>query len=211
MNRLYRVRSKSAVNMTVPKGHKPGREEIQAERVHHMFLRWLYGSTMDQIAVDNKISKTTAVARVAQHVKSLWRSHAKWRLAEIKCHAMSMELRLLRMGKEAQPDRPIETLHPPAPWLKLYKNVGIDTVNQLRAVDTETLLAHWRFRVGAIDWAILALDKLGLSHVLNLPAYLQQVRQGPPTLDKRIKKRWCPACGQKLVKTVSAGRTAKDS
>jgi len=75
-------------------------------------------------------------------------------------------MRLLRLGKEPAPDRPIESLNPPINFVKRFKDAGIETVNQLRAVDVETLLAYWHFPAEAIRWAILTLDHKKLSHSL---------------------------------------------
>lgn len=79
---------------------------------------------------------------------------------------MAMEIRQLRLGLEPAPDRPIETLNPPACWLKWFKEARVLTVNELRAVTTDILLDRPTFPKGAIDWAIMRLDREGLSHAL---------------------------------------------
>ena len=122
-----------------------------------------------EIASQNHLSVEAFRTELRNHLQSFWRTHDKWKLAEIRCHAMAMELRLLRLGKEAAPDRPLESLDPPKYWLAAYRKAHIETVNQLRAVDAEYLLGHPRFPVGAIDWAVLKMDRLGLSHRLERP------------------------------------------
>jgi len=124
------------------------------------------GHTPERIARDLRIPIERVVKVTRLHTHYLWKLLDKWRQSEVKCRALAMELRQLRAGKECQPDQPIETLFPPQAYLDLFKAVGVETVNQLRSLDPDTLRAYYKFPVAAIHWALLTLDKNGLSHGL---------------------------------------------
>jgi hypothetical protein len=122
--------------------------------------------------------------RIRHHVRALWIADAQWKKAEARCRALAMELNLLRIGKEAPPDKPIESLAPPECWRKAWLRAGIETVNQLRSIDPVTLLAQWRFPRGALDWAVMKLDREGLSHRLIRAKRTHM----PPSVSRRIER-----------------------
>ena len=140
------------------------RKRRQAATIFNLYFS---GKSYAEIGVSQKVSAEEVRKLISYHVRSLWDVAQKWKAAEMRCHAMAMELRLLRLGKEAPPDQPLKTLRPPKRWLKAFEGAEIETVNQLRSVDGEMLLARYRFPVQAIHWAILTLDKKGLSHRLD--------------------------------------------
>lgn len=165
--------------------HSPLNQEGQftprPREIHHAFakrvwLRWLRGHTASDIARDEGMTVDEIRRMIKAHIKVLVCTTFKWKRAEARCHALAMELNLLRIGKEAPPDQPIETLNVPDFWLKPLKGAGIDTVNQLRSIDAEMLLTRDRFPSGAVDWAVMKLDKLGLSHRL---AHSRPKRRSP--------------------------------
>lgn len=143
--------------------------EIARSRAHKLFNSWVAGRSYAVLASTYNLQEWEVRKIIKNHLSTLWIAETKWRRAEVRCHALAMELRLLRLGEKAEPDYPIEDLKPPEYWLKAFKAAGIETVYQLRAVDTDMLLANWRFPAGAIDWAIMKLDKLKLSHALARP------------------------------------------
>lgn len=149
-------------------GRKPRPKQIRKQRAQRLFNGWAGGKTYADLAAAEGLTIEQVRKIIRYYVRELWRTHYKWRMAEARCHALAIELRLLRLGKDC-PDQPIESLSPPACWLKAFRRAGVETVNHLRTVDAETLLVRLRFPAGAIDWAIMKLDKLGLSHVLKRP------------------------------------------
>ena len=153
-------------------------------RAQSMFRQRLCGNSMQKVAESHQCSQEKVRAIVAKHASRLYETYEKWKRAEIRCHAMAMEIALLRLGKEVAPDRPLEAINTPPLWLRHFKQVGIETVNQLRAVDPDMLLAHWRFPKGAIEWAILELGKRKLSHRLRHTTEYKP----PKKLGKRFPK-----------------------
>jgi DNA-binding CsgD family transcriptional regulator len=159
-------------------------KQIERKRAHRIFNAWVAGMPYAEVAAKEGITVDQLRVLITRHVKILRESIRKWHMAEARCLALSMELRLLRIGKEAPPDQPIETLNPPKCWLTEFHHEGIMTVNQLRAVDSEMLLSRWQFPIGAVDWAVMKLDKLGLSHVLRRPKVRRIYR---PRLSKKVR------------------------
>ncbi len=143
----------------------PGRD-IARDRAHKMFIAYARGMTCEQIAAAWAIPVDQVRAVITECVRQFWKAFVKWKTAEIRCRAMAMEVRLLRCGKDCPVDQPIETLGPPPRWMKAFRKAGLATVNQLRAASPDVLLYFQWFPRGAIDWAILKLDKVGLSHSL---------------------------------------------
>jgi hypothetical protein len=84
---------------------KLGIREVHRQRARRIFNRWVRGHSFEVIAADEKVTKEQAHRIVVLHLRECWRSWYKWRLAETRCHALAMELRLLRIGKEAPPDQ----------------------------------------------------------------------------------------------------------
>lgn len=168
--------------------YAPWPREIARDRAQRMFNAWVNGKTYEQVAakyslVSRPITADEVRGIIRHWVKILWQTHKKWRLAEVRCHALAMELALLRIGEKADPDQPIQTLGMPDCWVRAYLRVGVDTVNQLRSIDAETLLAFWKFPFGAIRSAIMKLDKLGLGHRLVL-----KKRVKVPNLGKKVER-----------------------
>jgi hypothetical protein len=131
-----------------------------------MLMQCLGGTPFSAIARQAEMSEHRVRVTVGLYVRHVWDAFEKLRRAEVACRALAMEVRLLRLGKEAPRDEPIEKIGPPEQYLKQFRAAGILTVNQLRAVDRETLLSRYRFPAGAIDWGILTLDRMKLSHSL---------------------------------------------
>jgi hypothetical protein len=144
-------------------------EEVKAFRARRIFNQWVSGMGYGELAARHGMAVEGVRTVLRQELVTMRQAWAKWKLAEARCKALAMELRLLRLGREAPPDQPIEAIDPPAMWLKAFHAAGIETVNQLRAVEAEVLLANWRFPREALGWAILKLDRLGLSHGLKIP------------------------------------------
>ena len=174
-------------------------KQITRAAAHQLFGQWASGMPYSKIADRHYMTISGVRETIRNHVRELWRVHYKWKLAETRCHALSMELRLLRAGQECPSDQPIEALKPPKIWMKAFRQAGLSTVNQLRAVSTDVLLSQYRFPKGAIDWAILKFDKLGLSYALKdygrrpMRAKLPRKSQAPP----------CPFC--RGIRTVKNG------
>lgn len=141
--------------------------QVSRTRSREMFRRFIGGRTLQEISKEFSAPPDEIRRLIRMHVKVQWVCARKWKLAEVKCRALSMELRLLRMGKEAPEDKPIQSLEPPKRWLAAFLSADIDTVNKLRSVDTDLLRANWRFPNHAIDWACMKLNSLGLSHRLT--------------------------------------------
>ena len=163
--------------------YAPRTKEIRRAKAHKIFCRWVAGDSYEKLSSQFKVSVDDVRYTLRYHVRELYSVYAKRRLAEIRCHALAMELRLLRMQKDAPPDQSIEVLNPPKIWLQAFYKAGIYTVYQLRCVDSDTLLAHKRFPCGAIDWACMKFEKLGLSHALRRPEVVRIV-----TLGRRIER-----------------------
>lgn len=175
---------------------KPTKKQVWRRRAHRIFLARLSGKSYEECgkigadglgsAATGKTILTPEEARklIARRAGDLAKAEYKWKLAECRCHALAMELRLLRIGKEAAPDQPLDAINTPSFWLSAFHGAGIDTVNQLRSIDADMLLARWQFPAGAIDWAIMKLDKMGLSHALRRPARKRFTQA--PLIGKRV-------------------------
>jgi hypothetical protein len=156
---------------------------IRRERNRRIFFCYIGGATREWIAQRYDLTVEQVQNAIHSQAIMLYKAADRWRLAEANCRRLRMDLMMERYGKEYR-DRPIETLKPPAIWLKWFKQVGITTVNQLRAVEADQLFMERGFPMRALEWAILALDKLGYSYVLKRPRY---------EVDGRV----CRLCGQK--------------
>jgi hypothetical protein len=150
-------------------GKQGKRDRINRARAKRVIWAALTGVSYEVIAKREGITVKKLHDYIGCYTKWFWNAYDKWEAAESRCRVMAMELNLLRIGKEAPRDRPLESLHPPELWMKWFKIAGIETVNQLRSVDSKTLLDRPRFATGAIEWAILKLGKAGLSHRLTAP------------------------------------------
>ena len=150
------------------------RQKIHTKRVgqeldRYMFTHWATGYTYQQLA--DSCGKTIPDVRQAikTEIQHLAKAREKWLAAERRCRALGMALRLVHLP--ADQDQPLESLKCPPRWLKHFQAAGVTTVNRLRSIDTEMLISRYRFPAPAIDWAIVKLDRLELSHVLR--AYRQ--------------------------------------
>jgi hypothetical protein len=142
-------------------------DTFRSRRGIKMVRAWASGKSYVEIA-GGRFTVDEVRDIIRYHIEYLFKAHTKWRLAQIKCHALGIELRALRSGKDC-PDRPIEALNPPAVWLRVFRKAGIETVNQLRAVDEAFLLGKQQFPRAALHWACMKLDRLKLSHALISP------------------------------------------
>ena len=166
-------------------------KQLRREMAHSIFRQWAIGIPYKDIADRHYMTIDGVRDVITNHISELWRVYHKWKLAETRCHALSMELRLLRAGKDYPPDQPIEAIRPPKIWLKAFRRAGITTVNQLRAVSTDVLLSQYHFPEGAIDWAILKMDKMGLTYALQRSGR----RPSRTKLPRRSQAPSCTLCG----------------
>ena len=166
-------------------------KQLARGMAHTIFTQWASGISYAEIASRHYMTADGVRVVIKNHISELWRVYHKWRLAETKCHALSMELRLLRAGRDCPEDQPLEAIRPPKIWLKAFRRAGIGTVNQLRAVSTDVLLSQYRFPEGAIDWAILKMDKLGLTYALQRSGR----RPSRAKLPRRSQSPSCTLCG----------------
>jgi hypothetical protein len=166
-------------------------KQLARGMAHRIFAQWAGGMAYTEIADRRGMTADGVKIVIKNHISELWRVYHKWKMAETKCHALSMELRLLRAGKDCPEDQPIEAIKPPKIWLKAFRQAGIGTVNQLRAVSTDVLLSQYRFPEGAIDWAILKMDKLGLTYALQKSGR----RAALTKLPRRSQSPPCTLCG----------------
>jgi len=150
--------------------HAKCHDALSYRRSRRLFGFFVRGKTPQELAEQYHITVDQVRTILKSHVKVCHVARNKWLAAEARCMALSMELALLRMGLEAEPDQPIETLDPPKQWLELFRRHGVLTVRQLRSIENNALLYKHRFHGNAIQWAILKLDRMGLSHRLVMPA-----------------------------------------
>jgi hypothetical protein len=165
--------------------------ESRTQRSLAMFDLWLAGKSHEQIAQRFETTPSEARRLIGLTIGDLRVARRKWKLAEIRCRALAMELRSLRLGQDC-PDRSIVALGPPPRWLKHFKAAGIETVNQLRSVTIEFLLSRPKFPWPAATWAVLRLDELGLSHVLKI-----RKRIAPRPVKEEVPR--CRFCGKAKV------------
>lgn len=155
-----------------PLRSKPGYERTPEQtsfiRGRDIVRKWAEGMEYLDIAEFHGMTVKGVREILPQYLKGLWHARYKWRMAEMRCRAMALELRCLRVGLECPEDQPLETLNPSEKSLKIFKRAGVHTVNQLRSVDGVVLANSDHFRRSALVWAILKLDELGLSHRLRV-------------------------------------------
>jgi hypothetical protein len=149
---------------------------VRRQKIHDMFLAWVRGESYEELSKRSQLPVEHIRSLIKEHVRQLVISYRKWKKAEARCRALGMELRLLRLNRGPEPDRPIETLNPPTLWLKAFRQAGIDTVHKLRTVSEDMLLSSPKFPRRAIDWAVMTLDMLGYSHCLRRPRFESRLR-----------------------------------
>ncbi len=166
-------------------------DEVMEWRARKIVNAWAQGMVYPEIARLHGMTVSGVREVITRNIRELWEARMKWKLAEMRCRAMAMELRYLRLGLECPEDQAIEVLEPGERTLAAFREAGVETVNQLRSVDAVVLGMRRHFPRSAIAWAILKLDSLGLSHRLkmqkkNLAAwpkgqrYLAMTGQIPP-------------------------------
>lgn len=151
-------------------------------RNHRIFSCYLRGIPYGEIAKQHNLSLPAVHAIIRATSHNLWVAWAKWLRAQGQCRRLAMELRMLKLGLEPPEDRPIETLNPPDNVLAGWKRAGVHTVNQLRSIDPITVVSSTGMRTIYMRWAILALDELGLSHLLRLPRSFNKSRKAQKLL-----------------------------
>ena len=159
--------------------HKLTKWQLHRGRVQHMLWARLSGKSYEEcgkldyhgdIMTEKSWSTPEEVQKILRHLihDVMWKAYTRWQIAEIRCHALAMEVRLLRLHGTAPPDQTLDEWGMPPVYLRAFKAVRIDTLYKLRSVDSEMLMANWRFPKAAIAWAIMKLDHEGLSHSLSM-------------------------------------------
>lgn len=142
-------------------------KDISLLRERNIMKAWAEGMTCYKIAQFHDMTLSSARDVISKNLKGLWKAKYQWKMAEMRCRAMALELRYYRLGQVPPEDKPIESLGPSIRAVEQWKKIGITTVNQLRSVDPDILM-NWRIPRRAIVWAILKLDAAGLSHRLSV-------------------------------------------